>query len=141
MHIRLTSFRRPHRPPFYYFLLTLTFFYLLHLFSPLIHLLTTTSTHTLKPSELLASRALRNITTWRNSPEWENRGEKIPRIVHQTWKTESIPRKWRWSAARTRNMTCLPDEGWEYMVRLCLHLHLLFFLSTFGFPGPERKMN
>jgi mannosyltransferase OCH1-like enzyme len=141
MHIRLTSFHRPHRPPLYYFLLTLTFLYLLHLFSPLIQLLITTPTHTLKPSELLASRALRNSTAWRNSSELGNKAEKIPRIVHQTWKNESIPRKWQWSWARTRNMTRLPDEYWAYMVRLYLYLNFLFFLSAFDFPGPERKVS
>jgi hypothetical protein len=104
----------------YYALLLTVFILLLRKFAPLISLLTSSPTHSILPSVLLTD------------PKIRNKPELIPRIIHQTWKNETIPWKWRWTQGRTRNMTRLGGEGWEYMVPL-LSSHPSIFIPLLSF--------
>ncbi|KAF7977465.1 hypothetical protein HWV62_3653 [Athelia sp. TMB] len=74
---------------------------------------------------------LDNVTRW-NATE-HGQVERIPRIIHQTWKSETLPERWTGISKACRDM--MPD--YEYMLwtdassREFIAKHYAWFLTTF----------
>ncbi|KAF8663475.1 hypothetical protein AX16_001043 [Volvariella volvacea WC 439] len=74
---------------------------------------------------------LDNTTRWRASDHGQV--ERVPRIIHQTWKSETLPPRWKEISQACRDM--MPD--YEYMLwtdassREFIATHYPWFLDTF----------
>ncbi|TFK43434.1 glycosyltransferase family 32 protein, partial [Crucibulum laeve] len=81
-----------------------------------------------------------NTTRWQ--PSEHGRQQRIPRIIHQTWKTETLPVKWQGISQACRDM--MPD--YEYILwtdassRDFIAEHYPWFLDTFdGYKYPIQR--
>ncbi|KAF9476506.1 hypothetical protein BDN70DRAFT_882338 [Pholiota conissans] len=74
---------------------------------------------------------LDNNTRW--DPQQHGRVQRIPRIIHQTWKSETLPPRWRGISQACRDM--MPDYEYKLWTdagsREFIAEHYSWFLDTF----------